>query len=183
MDAEKLLAHPASHPVAEAEVGERRERHADAGHQVGVADEPVADAGAALADDRGAGAVVRLGDEHAVRAGARADPAARAQVDRAVGRCPFDGWSAEALGLRAHVLRPGKGVGDAGDRADRGAHVALDARVGRVLRELARCRVMELMLRRPRAGRATGPRGARWRAPRRRRSVGRGSACRQARSR
>ena len=48
-----------------AEVGEWRERVADADHEIGVADEPVAEARAAVGDDRGAGAVVRLGDEHA----------------------------------------------------------------------------------------------------------------------
>ena len=57
---------------------------AEAGHEVGVADEPVAEARPALRDDRGARTVVRLGDQHAGRAGPRADPAAGAEVDGAV---------------------------------------------------------------------------------------------------
>ena len=144
VDAEGLLPHPAREAVAQAEVGKRRQRvGAQPDEQVGVADEPVADRGAALGDDRRACPVVRLRDEDPGRTGARADPAARAQVDGAVRRAPVRRGAAEALRLRADVLGPGEGIGHAADRTHSGAHVALDAGVGAEGRELPGRRVRE----------------------------------------
>ena len=94
-------------------------------------------------DDRGARPVVRLGDEHAGRAGPRADPAAGAEVDGVIRGVAADPGTAEALGLRTDVLRAGEVIGHARDRADGGAHVALDAGVGAERWELARGGVVE----------------------------------------
>ena len=77
------------------------------------------------------------------------------------GEASCDRWTAEALRLRADVLRPREGIGHAGDRADRGADVALHAGVGRVRRELARRRVVDRIMPPPPAGEAR-ERAARW---------------------
>ena len=76
----------------------------------------------------GLGRGVDLHHLDAVRADQRADAAARAVVQRVVGR--GRAGIAEPLRLRADVLRPGEQVGDGHDRARAGADVALDAQVG-----------------------------------------------------
>ena len=73
---------------------------------------------------------VDLGDVDALRADLRADAAARAVVQRRVGRRLVA--DAEALGLRPDVLRPREQRRDVGDRAERLADRALDAVVERL---------------------------------------------------
>ena len=111
---------------------------------------------------------VDLGDVDALRADLGADPAARAVVDRRVGRRLV--LDAEALGLRAGVLRPGEQRRDVGDRAERLADRALDAVVERAAHQQAAQDVLAVVdrhrsaPRRRRGGRVRAGRRAR-RAP------------------
>ena len=143
MDAEHLLPHPAGDRVLEADVGQRRERHAEARDEVGVADDPVPEARSPLLHDRCARSVVRLGNQDAGGARPRADPAAGAEVDGVIRGIAADARLAEALRLRTDVLWAREVIGHARDRADRRAHVALDAGVGAEGREVARRGIVE----------------------------------------
>ena len=139
MDAEHDLEERPEEPVAKGPVGKRRERGAEPPEQIGLADQPVPEAGAPARSHRGAGTVVDLGDLDARRAGSRAPAAARAPVDGAIRRVHLHavevdrhrGGEPEALGLRTHVLRAREPVVDPRDRAHLVADVALEALVGR----------------------------------------------------
>ena len=103
---------------------------------------------------------VDLRDVHALRAHLRADAAARAVVDRGVGRRLVG--DAEALGLRADVLRPREQRRHVRERAERLADRALHAVVERVAHR-GRTGAASVVIRRPRPPGSARPRGARWR--------------------
>src|ERR671937_605262 len=96
-------------------------------------DELVAERDPALLPQPRAGTRVDLGDLDPLRAHLRADPAARAVVERDVGRAAAE---AVALGLGADVLRAGEEGRRLREGAERLADRALHAVVERIADEL-----------------------------------------------
>src|SRR4051794_20380173 len=140
VDAHRLLDEHPDRLVAQRPVGDRRGRRAEPAEDGRAGDEPLAQRDpVALAQAR-LRARVDLRDVDAVRADLRADPAARAVVERGVGHRLA---GAEALGLRPDVLRPREQRRDVRERAvglaDRALHAVVERAAHRVEEHVVPC--------------------------------------------